>query len=152
MPHDCFPGCRAPGAARVPPGPRSLRGPFGHRDTATGLLDGEVSVRIRCAAGFIAAAWLTAAAGTRLEAQNYFGRNKGPYKQANFKILRPEPFDIYFYPSEREGIAISARLAERWHARLERLLSHTLRGRQPLVLYAAPPHLAQTKALQSEIG
>jgi Tol biopolymer transport system component len=109
-------------------------------------------VRVRCAAGFIAAAWLTAAAGTRLEAQNYFGRNKVHYKQLNFKILRTEHFDIYFYPSEREGIDISARLAERWHARLERLLSHTLRGRQPLVLYAAHPDFEQTNAIQGELS
>ena len=75
----------------------------------------------------------------RLGAQEYFGRNKVQYKKLDFQVLKTEHFDIYFYPSEREGIDISARLAERWHARLTRLLSHELRGRQPLILYASHP-------------
>src|SRR5262245_45731571 len=56
----------------------------------------------------------------------YFGRNKVQYKKLNFQILKTEHFDIYFYPEEREGIDIAARMAERWHARLERVLGHQL--------------------------
>ena len=67
----------------------------------------------------------------------YFGRNKVHYKTFEFQVLRTEHFDIYFYPNERDGIDIAARLAERWHARLTRLLNHQLRGRQPLVFYAS---------------
>src|SRR4051812_45632184 len=67
----------------------------------------------------------------------YFGQNKVQYKRLDFEVLRTEHFDIYFYPEERQGIDIAARMAERWHARLEKLLAHTLRGRQPLVLYAS---------------
>ena len=48
----------------------------------------------------------------------YFGRNKVQYRTFDFQVLRTEHFDIYFYPSERAGIDISARLADRWHARL----------------------------------
>ena len=70
---------------------------------------------------------------TTVSAQ-YFGRNKVQYKQLDFQILKTDHFDIYFYPSAREGIDIAARLAERWHARLERLLGRRLQGRQPLVL------------------
>src|SRR5689334_9470195 len=99
----------------------------------------------------ILAAALVAAIGAPASAQ-YFGRNKVQYKKLDFQILRTEHFDIYFYPSEREGVDIAARMAERWHARLERLLQHTLRGRQPLVLYASHPDFEQTNVIGGELG
>src|SRR5437867_11162872 len=82
----------------------------------------------------------------------YFGRNKVQYKKLDFQVLKTEHFDIYFYPEEREGIDIAARMAERWHARLERVLAHQLRGRQPLVLYASHPDFEQTNAIEGELG
>jgi Tol biopolymer transport system component len=82
----------------------------------------------------------------------YFGRNKVQYKDLNFQVLKTEHFDIYFYPSEREGVDIAARMAERWHARLQKLLGHDLNGRQPLVLYASHPDFEQTNAISGEIG
>ena len=85
-------------------------------------------------------------------AAQYFGQNKVQYKQFDFQVLKTEHFDIYFYPTEREGIDIAARMAERWHARLERLFEHQLRGRQPLVLYASHPDFEQTNAIQGELG
>jgi WD40 repeat protein len=85
-------------------------------------------------------------------AAQYFGRNKVHYKDLKFQVLKTEHFDIYYYPEEREGIDIAARMAERWHARLERLLDHQLRGRQPLVLYASHVDFEQTNVLQSELG
>jgi Tol biopolymer transport system component len=105
----------------------------------------------------LAAACLTSAAallvsGSPLSAQEYFGRNKVQYKNLDFKILKTEHFDIYFYPEEREGIDISARLAERWYARLQRLLSYSLSSRQPLVLYASHPDFEQTNATAGELG
>jgi hypothetical protein len=82
----------------------------------------------------------------------YFGRNKVQYKKLDFQVLKTEHFDIHFYPSEREGIDIAARMAERWHARLEKLFEHSLRGRQPLVLYASHPDFEQTNTIQGELG
>ena len=102
----------------------------------------------RCRVAFLVCAWLCA---SPVHAQ-YFGRNKVQYKQLNFQILKTEHFDIYHYPEAREGIDIAVRLAERWHARLERLLDHQLRGRQPLVLYASHPDFEQTNVVQGEIG
>src|SRR5215813_3275911 len=86
----------------------------------------------------IAAAFvvLVVGRGSSVSAQ-YFGQNKVQYKNLDFKILKTQHFDIYFYPSERDGIDIAARLSERWLARLERVFEHQLRGRQPLVLYAS---------------
>jgi len=82
----------------------------------------------------------------------YFGRNKVQYKNLDFQILKTEHFDIYFYPSARESVDIAARMAERWHARLQKVLGHELRGRQALVLYASHPDFEQTNAIQGEIG
>src|SRR3954462_9298299 len=94
----------------------------------------------------------TAAPAARLDAQEYFGRNKVQYKKLDFQVLKTEHFDIYFYPSEREGIDISARLAERREARLERPLQPTRGGRQPLVLYASHPDFEQTNAIEGELS
>ena len=82
----------------------------------------------------------------------YFGRNKVQYRQFDFQVLKTEHFDIYFYPEEEEGARMTARMAERWYARLSKLLNHGLRGRQPLILYASPAHFWQTTAIQGEIG
>ena len=82
----------------------------------------------------------------------YFGRNKVQYKDLNFQVLKTEHFDIYFYPQGRAGVDISARLAERWYARLSRIFEYTLRGRQPLVLYASHPDFEQTKSIQDELS
>ena len=82
----------------------------------------------------------------------YFGQNKVHYRSFDFQILRTDHFDIYFYPSERAGIDIAARMAERWHVRLERLLKHQLRGRQPLVLYGSHTDFEQTNVIGGQVG
>jgi hypothetical protein len=82
----------------------------------------------------------------------YFGRNKVQYERFDFKVLATEHFDIYYYPEEEAAVRLAARMAERWYARLSQLLQHELRGRQPLVLYAAHPHFQQTNTLSGEIG
>ncbi len=82
----------------------------------------------------------------------YFGRNKVQYERFDFKVLTTEHFDIYYYPEEEEAVKLAARMAERWYARLAKLLQHELRGRQPLILYAAHPHFQQTNTLSGEIG
>src|SRR5919199_6820738 len=102
-------------------------------------------------AALVAAALLTLVTSAPVSAQ-YFGRNKVQYKKLDFQILKTEHFDIYFYPEEREGIDIAARMAERWNTRLERILGHKLRGRQPLVLYASHPDFEQTNAIQGELS
>jgi hypothetical protein len=85
------------------------------------------------------------------EAQ-YFGRNKVMYEDFDFKVLKTEHFDIYYYPEEEAAVQLAAPMAERWYARLSKLLRHELSGRQPLILFAAHPHFQQTNALAGEIG
>jgi Tol biopolymer transport system component len=89
---------------------------------------------------------LIAALASPASAQ-YFGRNKVRYRSFDFQVLETEHFDIYFYPGERAGIDIAARLAERWYTRLERLFGRGLTGRQSLVLYASHADFEQTNVV-----
>src|SRR5215470_4611608 len=82
----------------------------------------------------------------------YFGRNKVQYRTFDFKILRTEHFDLYYYEDEREAAVIAGRMAERWYARLSKVLHHQLSRRQPIILYAAHSHFEQTNVLEGDIG
>jgi hypothetical protein len=74
------------------------------------------------------------------------------YRTFDFEVMKTEHFDIYFYPEEKAGVEIAARMAERWYSRLRRLLRHELRGRQPLILYASHVDFEQTNVIGGEIG
>ena len=82
----------------------------------------------------------------------YFGRNKVQYRTFDFQILKTDHFDLYYYPEEAEAAAIVSRQAERWYARFSRFFEHQLRGRQAIVLYAAPSHFRQTNVIEGLIG
>jgi hypothetical protein len=97
-------------------------------------------------------ACLTLAVGVSAAQAQYFGRNKVQYRGFTFSILKTAHFDLYYYPEEAEAAALAGRLAERWYARLSRFFSHDLRGRQPLILYAASAHFQQTNAVEGLIG
>ena len=105
---------------------------------------------MRCLATAVLAALILLGSAVPSSAQ-YFGRNKVIYERFDFKVLTTEHFDIYYYPEEEAAVRLAARMAERWHARLTRLLQHELSGRQPLILYAAHPHFQQTNIL-GDIG
>ncbi len=83
-----------------------------------------------------------------VEAQ-YFGRNKVQYESFDFEVLKTEHFDIYYYPEVQ--VELAALMAERWYARLSRILNHDLRGRQALIVYASHPHFQQTNALSGSL-
>ena len=92
------------------------------------------------------------AAGVCSAEAQYFGRNKVQYDTFEFKTLKTDHFDIYYYEEERELANHVARMAERWYARLTRALDHHLSGRQPLVLYASHPHFEQTNVVSGLMG
>src|SRR5262245_3645206 len=110
----------------------------------------EQAVNMRTRVIVVLAALLTVGSAVPSAAQ-YFGRNKVQYEKFDFKIMKTDHFDIYYYPEEEDAVRLAARMAERWHARLTKLLQHELSGRQPLVLYAAHPHFQQTNIL-GDIG
>ena len=56
----------------------------------------------------------------------YFGRNKVQYREFDFKVLKTDHFDIYYYPEEEQAAKMASRMAERWYTRLSQLLNHQL--------------------------
>lgn len=102
--------------------------------------------------GVIVSAVALALASVTPAAAQYFGRNKVPYRTLDFKVMKTEHFDVYFYPSAREGVELAARMAERWRERLGKQLNHELNGRQPLVLYGSHSDFEQTNVIMGEIG
>jgi Tol biopolymer transport system component len=100
---------------------------------------------------FILLALAVVGSASTAQAQ-YFGQNKVQYEKFDFKVKSTDHFDIYFYPEEEKAVELAARMAERWYARLSRVLRHELSARQPIILYAAHPHFQQTNALPGDIG
>jgi len=82
----------------------------------------------------------------------YFGRNKVQYEKFDYKVLKTEHFDVYFYPEEEQATKVGARMAERWYKRYARLFNYELRGRQALIMYASHPQFEQTTVLSDIIG
>jgi hypothetical protein len=77
----------------------------------------------------------------------YFGRNNVQYEHFDFKVLKTDHFDVYFYPAEQQAAGMAGRMAERWYTRLSKVLGHQLQGRQPLILYATAPQFRQTNVV-----
>ena len=90
--------------------------------------------------------------GSRDASAQQFGRNKVEYVDFDFKVLDTEHFAVYYYSSEEASARLAARLAERWYARLSRVLGHSLRSRQPLILYGSQPEFAQTNVVAGLLG
>jgi Tol biopolymer transport system component len=85
------------------------------------------------------------------QAGRYFGRNKVQYRDFDFQLIKTEHFDVYYYEAEAEAAQMAARMAERWYARLSRMLNHEFRSRQPLILYADHSDFEQTNATPGQI-
>ena len=90
--------------------------------------------------------------GRRTRAHSISAATKVVYEKFDFKVLKTEHFDIYYYPEEETAVQLAGRMAERWYSRLQRLLRHDLSPRQPIILYAAHPHFEQTNVLPGELG
>jgi hypothetical protein len=87
---------------------------------------------------------------TSAQAQ-YFGRNKVQWEKFNFKVLKTEHFDIYYYDREADVVNDIGRMAERWYVRLSRVFNHTF-TRKPIVLYANSADFQQTTTTPEIIG
>src|SRR5947209_20443203 len=79
----------------------------------------------------------------------YFGQNKVQYKTFDFKVMKTQHFDIYYYPEEQAAVDQAARMAERWYTRLSRVLDHQISRRQPIVLYATHSQFEQTNVIDA---
>jgi len=85
-------------------------------------------------------------------AAQYFGKNKVQYQAFDFKIIQTEHFEVYYYPAERTAALDAARMAERWYARLSRILHHQFQGRKPIILYASQSDFQQTNITDVDEG
>src|SRR5207247_4815892 len=81
----------------------------------------------------------------------YVGRNKVQWEHFDFKILKTEHFDIYYYDREADVVNDVGRQAERWYARLSRVFNHSF-TRKPIVLYANPADLRQKDTTPELLG
>lgn len=84
-------------------------------------------------------------------AAQYFGQNQVQYREFDFRILRTPHFDVYFYPEEEAASREAARYAERWYARISRVLDYEFENRQPLIMFASAPHFQQN-AITGNLG
>jgi dipeptidyl aminopeptidase/acylaminoacyl peptidase len=83
-------------------------------------------------------------------AQDYFGRNKVQYENFDWKILKSEHFDNFFYPSESTMVRDAGRMAERWYARHSDTFRHAF-DRKSLVFYADQPDFQQTNVIGEQL-
>jgi WD40 repeat protein len=74
----------------------------------------------------------------------YFGRNKVQYTHFDWKVLRTEHFDIYYY-TEMKGLAErGAYLAEESYKIHQQQFDFNIKDRIPLVFYSSHLHFEQT--------
>jgi hypothetical protein len=83
------------------------------------------------------------------EAQ-YFGRNKVQYETFDWRVMRSDHFDTYFYPAESLAVADGVRMMERWYTRLSDLFRHQF-DRKSWVFYADHPDFQQTNVIGGEV-
>ena len=110
----------------------------------------KFAIRRTVVATFAALLVLGATRASNAHAQ-YFGRNKVQYGTFSFEVLKTEHFDIMYYENEKPAAEVAARMAERWYARLSRLLDHQLSNRQVVIMYASHPDFEQTNAIPGEL-
>ena len=78
---------------------------------------------------------------------NYFGQNKVQYRDFDWRVLKGEHVDLYFYPEEDELARVALAYAEESFDVLERQFGHSPRRRIPLIIYASHVHFEQTNIL-----
>ena len=93
---------------------------------------------------------LAALCGVQTAHAQYFGRNKVQYEQFDWRILKSDHFDLYFYPAESLKVHDAGRSEERWYARLSDIFRHQF-DRKSIVFYADHPDFEQTNVVGGEI-
>ena len=74
----------------------------------------------------------------------YFGRNKVQYEEFDWKILRTEHFDIYYYGEMAHIAEIGASYAEEMYNELKVKMDHLVTRRVPLIFYNTTIDFQQT--------
>jgi WD40 repeat protein len=76
----------------------------------------------------------------------YFGRNKVQYEKFDWRIIKTDHFDLFFYPAESVKVTDAGRLAERWYTRHSEMFRHQF-DRKSIVFYADHPDFEQTNVV-----
>ena len=74
----------------------------------------------------------------------FFGRNKVQYEKFDWKVLKTEHFDIYYYNETEQLAEIGGHFAEEVYNELKVRLNHVLTRRVPLIFYNTHIHFQQT--------
>src|SRR5438477_387827 len=77
----------------------------------------------------------------------YFGQNKIQYRRFDWRVLRGEHVDLYYYPEEEELGRVALAYAEASYDTLERRFNHAVTRRVPLIVYASHTDFEQTNIL-----
>src|SRR2546428_2035968 len=77
----------------------------------------------------------------------YFGQNKIQYRSFDWRVLRGEHVDLYFYPEEDELARVALTYAEDSYHELEARFRRSLGSRIPLLVYASHYDFEQTNLL-----
>ena len=98
--------------------------------------------------GLVCAWVLLVACAASVDAQfGYFGQNKIQYRRFEWRVLRGEHLDLYYYPEEEELGRVALAYAEESYDSLERRLNHAVIRRIPLIVYASHTDFEQTNIL-----
>src|SRR2546422_5763017 len=91
---------------------------------------------------------MTVVFASSLSAQyGYFGQNKIQYRRFDWRVLRGEHVDLYYYPEEEELGRVALAYAEESYDTLERRFNHAVTRRIPLIVYASHSDFEQTNIL-----
>lgn len=87
------------------------------------------------------------AAGSLHAQYGNFGQNKIQYRRFDWRVLRGEHVDLYYYPEEEELGRVALAYAEASYDVLERRFNHAVTQRIPLIVYASHTDFEQTNIL-----
>src|SRR3954468_9809168 len=111
---------------------------------------GHFMVRLRMRWTAVVTPLLVLASALPVGAQGYFGRNKVQYEKLDWKIIKSEHFDSFFYPPESTIVHDAARQVERWYARHNDTFRHAF-DRKSLIFYADHPDFEQTNVISETL-
>src|SRR5439155_513963 len=77
----------------------------------------------------------------------YFGQNKIQYRRFDWRVLRGEHVDLYYYPEEEELGRVALAYAKASYDTLEPRFNHAVTRRIPLIVYASHTDFEQTNIL-----
>jgi Tol biopolymer transport system component len=76
-----------------------------------------------------------------------FGKNKVQYRNFDWRVVRTENFDIYFYEGEDEIVKFAQQIAEGAYEQLAADIGHKLKNRVPIIIYNSQNDFQQTNVI-----